>query len=52
MGIQNLHILIAVLCFVLLLMPVPLLFWGKKARIVTAQRYVKMASRQPTRRDV
>jgi hypothetical protein len=52
MGIQNLHILVAVLCFVILLLPVPLLIWGKKARIATARRYNKMASQQPTHRAV
>lgn len=52
MGVRNLHVLIAILCFVILLLPVPLLIWGKKARVATAERYTKMASLQPTRRDV
>lgn len=52
MGLQNMHILVAVLCFVLLLLPVPLLIWGKKARIATAKTYKEMALQQPTHRDV
>ncbi|KAI1622599.1 major facilitator superfamily transporter [Exophiala viscosa] len=52
MGVQNVHVLIAVLCFALSMLPVPLLIWGKKARIATATRYRKMASQQPTHRDI
>jgi len=51
MGVQNVHVLMAVLCFVISALPVPLLIWGKKARIATATRYRKMASQQPTHRD-
>ncbi|KAM3498838.1 hypothetical protein MY10362_007865 [Beauveria mimosiformis] len=51
MGLRNLHIMISILCCLLLLMPVALLIWGKKARIATAARYRKMAHRQPTHRD-
>ncbi|PLN81755.1 MFS general substrate transporter [Aspergillus taichungensis] len=50
MHMQNTHILIAVLCFVVLLLPVPLLLWGKKARVSTASRYRRMAANQPTHR--
>ncbi|EXJ86776.1 hypothetical protein A1O3_03730 [Capronia epimyces CBS 606.96] len=50
MGLQNMHILVAVLSFALLLLPIPLLVWGKKARIATAKTYRAMASRQPTHR--
>lgn len=50
MGMQNLHILAAVVAFFLYLIPVPLLIWGKKARIATAARYRKMAANQMGRR--
>jgi hypothetical protein len=50
MGVQNVFILTAVVCFVVLLIPVPLLIWGKKARIATAKRYRQMAMRQPVQR--
>ncbi|OAR00075.1 hypothetical protein LLEC1_05385 [Akanthomyces lecanii] len=51
MGLRNLHIMISVLCCVLLLLPVALIIWGKKARIATAARYREMAHRQPTHRE-
>lgn len=50
MGIKNLHILCAVVAFVVYLIPVPLLVWGKKARIATAVTYKKMAEKQVTHR--
>ncbi len=50
-GLRNLHIMISVICCVLMLLPVALIIWGKKARIATAARYRKMAHRQPTHRD-
>ncbi|KAJ5678735.1 hypothetical protein N7462_006979 [Penicillium macrosclerotiorum] len=52
MGMQNLHILCAVIAFVLYLIPVPLLVWGKKARVATAASYKKMAANQIGRRTV
>jgi hypothetical protein len=52
MGMQNLHILVAVLAFVILMIPAPLLIWGKKARIVTAARYKRMAQNQLSHRTV
>lgn len=51
MGLRSVYVIISVLCFLTLLLPVPLLLWGKKARIATAARYREMARRQPTRRD-
>ena len=48
MGLGNFHILIAVLIFVILLIPVVLLKWGKAARVRTAAEYQMMARRQPT----
>ena len=50
MGIQNLHIVVACVIFLVLLIPVPLLKWGKLARIKTAERYKRMAMKQPTAR--
>ncbi|OKO90926.1 hypothetical protein PENSUB_13227 [Penicillium subrubescens] len=52
MGMQNLHILAAAIAFVIYLIPVPLLLWGKKARIATAASYRKMAANQIGRRTV
>ena len=52
MGLRDLHILISVLAFVILLIPVPLIIWGKKARISSAKAYKKMALKQHTHRDV
>lgn len=52
MGMRNLHILAAVVAFFLYLIPVPLLIWGKKARIATAARYRKMSANQIGRRTV
>lgn len=52
MGVQNVHIIMAAACFVVLLLPVPLLIWGKKARIATATRYRKMALREPAHRTL
>lgn len=52
MGIQNVHILIAFIIFAILLLPIPLLIWGKKARIATAERYREMAMRQPSHRTL
>ncbi len=52
MGVQNMHILVAVLSFVILLTPVLLLIWGKKFRIASAKEYRRMASQQPTHRDL
>jgi hypothetical protein len=50
MGVQNVFILTAVICFVILSIPVPLLIWRKKARIATAKRYRQMAMRHPVQR--
>ncbi|EKV11238.1 hypothetical protein PDIG_51830 [Penicillium digitatum PHI26] len=52
MGMRDLHILIAVIAFVILLLPIPLLIWGKKARIATAPSYRKMAANQLSHRTV
>jgi hypothetical protein len=52
MGMRDLHILVAVISFVILLIPVPLLIWGKKARVATAPMYRKMASNQLSHRTV
>ncbi|KAJ5206809.1 Major facilitator superfamily domain general substrate transporter [Penicillium cf. griseofulvum] len=52
MGMRDLHILVAVIAFVILLLPIPLLVWGKKARIATAPRYREMAAKQLSHRTV
>ncbi|KAJ5400811.1 hypothetical protein N7465_011300 [Penicillium sp. CMV-2018d] len=52
MGLRNLHILCAVVAFVILLIPIPLLIWGKKARIATAPSYMKMAANQLSHRTI
>lgn len=52
MGMQNLHILVAVIAFVIYLAPVPFLVWGKRARVATAARYKKMASTHVSRRAI
>ncbi|KAK4862599.1 hypothetical protein LT330_002732 [Penicillium expansum] len=52
MGMRDLHILIAVIAFVILLAPIPLLVWGKKARIATAPSYRKMAANQLSHRTI
>ncbi|KAJ5712987.1 uncharacterized protein N7483_010168 [Penicillium malachiteum] len=52
MGLQNLHILCAVIAFVFYMIPVPLLIWGKKARVATAVSYRKMSEKQITHRAV
>ena len=50
MGIQNLTILTAAVVFVILLIPVPLMFWGKRARISTQAKYNFYATLQPVHR--
>ncbi|KAJ5183366.1 hypothetical protein N7492_000982 [Penicillium capsulatum] len=49
MGMQNLHIFVAVLAFVVYMAPVQLLLWGK-ACVATAARYKKMAATHVSRR--
>ncbi|GAQ39300.1 sugar transporter [Aspergillus niger] len=52
MGMQNLHILIAVVAFFIYSIPIPLLIWGKRARIATASTYRRMAENQSDNRVV
>lgn len=52
MGIQNVSIITAAVCFAILLIPVPLLLWGKKIRVATAKKYKRMAMRQPAHRTL
>ncbi|KID83526.1 Major facilitator superfamily transporter [Metarhizium guizhouense ARSEF 977] len=52
MGLRNVHILVSMLCFAILLIPVILLIWGKKFRAASAKAYMSYARRQPTHRDV
>ncbi|KAF4444537.1 Major facilitator superfamily transporter [Fusarium austroafricanum] len=51
MGLRDMHILVSVLIFFILLTPVLLLKWGKKARSAYAGVYMEMARRQPTSRQ-
>ncbi|KAJ3474257.1 hypothetical protein NLG97_g9922 [Lecanicillium saksenae] len=50
-GLCNFHIIIAVLMVVVLLLPLPLLKWGKRARVRSAKAYTSMARRLPTFRE-
>lgn len=52
MGLRNVHILASMLCFAIMLLPIPLLIWGKKARAWRADAYRSMALKQPTHRKV
>ncbi|KAH8705772.1 major facilitator superfamily domain-containing protein [Talaromyces proteolyticus] len=51
-GILNLHIQISAICFAVLLLPLPLIVWGKKMRISTAEIYRKMTLRQSMHRMI
>ncbi|RSL74484.1 hypothetical protein CEP51_011556 [Fusarium floridanum] len=51
MGLRNHYILLSVVAFVILLIPVCLLIWGKRIRRRTADVYCQYASRQPMRRE-
>ncbi|KAJ5503480.1 hypothetical protein N7463_006354 [Penicillium fimorum] len=52
MGMRDLHILVTVIAFVIYLIPIPLLIWGKKARIATAPSYRRMAANQLSHRTI
>lgn len=52
MGIQNVSIITAAFNLIVLLLPIPLIIWGKKFRISTAKRYEAMARRQPAFRSL
>lgn len=52
MGIQNLHVICTVVAFLVYMVPVPLLIWGKKARVSTAASYRKLAATQVSHRIV
>ncbi|EFY91864.1 hypothetical protein MAC_02149 [Metarhizium acridum CQMa 102] len=52
MGLQNVHILVAGILGLILLIPVLLLKWGKKARVRSAKAYRAMAARQSTSREL
>ncbi|PSR76563.1 major facilitator superfamily domain-containing protein [Coniella lustricola] len=47
MGVQNAFILMAIIAFVILSIPLPLLKWGKQARIKSAATYAHYSMRQP-----
>ncbi|KAH8800499.1 major facilitator superfamily transporter [Xylogone sp. PMI_703] len=50
LGIQNTLICASFLALGILLIPIPLLIWGKRARIATAEKYRYYMSRQPVNR--
>ena len=50
LGIRNGFILAAAISFVLLMIPVPMMIWGKALRRHTAQRYRKFSARQAGKR--
>ncbi|TWU77892.1 hypothetical protein ED733_004696 [Metarhizium rileyi] len=52
MGLRNMSVLVAVVSFIILLVPAALLIWGKKSRIALADRYRSMARRQATSRNI
>ncbi len=49
-GARNVNIVIVCFCFLVLLLPVVLLLWGKKARVAAAPVYKKLAERQVSSR--
>lgn len=51
MGLANIHIILAVLIFLIQLLPLPFLRWGKAARASVAGRYQKRVLRQTTQRQ-
>ncbi|EEA25195.1 hypothetical protein TMatcc_006583 [Talaromyces marneffei ATCC 18224] len=51
MGLRNTFILCGALSFITLNVSIPMIIWGKKARIRTAGRYAHFAKLQPLSRD-
>lgn len=51
MGLINVHVIVAVIMFVIQLLAVPFLIWGKRFRSAAAQRYLERARRLATKRD-
>jgi hypothetical protein len=51
MGIQHTFILIGGIAFATMIMPIMLLIYGKSARVRTAAKYRKFASRQQVKRS-
>lgn len=49
LGIQNTFIVAAAISAITMIMPVPLMIWGKTARIRTAKKYREYALQQPAR---
>ncbi|EXJ93267.1 hypothetical protein A1O1_01659 [Capronia coronata CBS 617.96] len=49
-GLQDLTISAAMIALFFMLMPIPLLFWGKKARARTAEKYRRLAHELPSYR--
>ncbi|KIY02982.1 uncharacterized protein Z520_01447 [Fonsecaea multimorphosa CBS 102226] len=52
LGLQNLFVSLAMIALAIFLVPIPLMIWGKKARVKTAERYRNLSNRQSSRRTV
>ncbi|KAK5787903.1 hypothetical protein VI817_010399 [Penicillium citrinum] len=52
MGLQNLHVICAVVALLVYLIPVPLLIWGKQARLRTSPSYKRLAATHVSHRIV
>lgn len=50
MGLQNTFVLVTVLAFVISLLPLAILQWGKQVRVRTAPAYEHFSRRQANRR--
>ncbi|KAJ5805064.1 hypothetical protein N7474_010951 [Penicillium riverlandense] len=50
LGIRDTFVCVGMLSLLAFFMPLPLMFWGKKARSKTAAKYVQFANQQPVRR--
>jgi hypothetical protein len=52
MGLYNMFVCAACLGLVVGLLTAPMILWGKKARRMTAKKYMRMADGRPGKRDV
>lgn len=51
-GLDNMFISAACLSIGIGLITIPMIVWGKKARVMTARRYKELAASQPGKRDI
>ncbi|POR33087.1 Major facilitator superfamily transporter [Tolypocladium paradoxum] len=51
-GMQNLFVMVGIISFLFCMVPIPLLIWGKRARVATADKYRYYSGRQPGHRPV